>query len=80
MKHCIHTVNKSTGILWRSLNGTLAILSARCVTSMESNILHSSCSTPQFFSEENSKWPAPRKNRKKDLNTYYTTINISYNY
>lgn len=57
----IHTVNNSTGIVCRKWNGTLAILSAKCVKSIESNILQSSCSTPQFFSEENSKWLPPRK-------------------
>lgn len=49
----LHTVNNSVGISCRILNGTLLILSARCVISIESNILQSSCSTPQFFSEEN---------------------------
>jgi len=50
-----HTVNSSTGMLCCILNGTLAILAARCVISIEPNILQFSCSTPQFFSEENSK-------------------------
>jgi len=48
-------------MLCRTLNGILAILSARCVVSIELNILQSSCSTPQFFSEENSKWLPPKK-------------------
>jgi len=54
-------VNNSAGTSCRKLNGMLATLSARCVISIESNILQSSCSTPQFFSEENSKCPPAKE-------------------
>lgn len=60
----IHTVNSSTGMSCCILNGTLAILAAKCVISIEPNILQSSCSIPQFFSEENSKWPPPKIPKK----------------